>query len=154
MQVSRNLATPSLRAWRKRVVSSRRSPTFAEVLAIYAKCAKPISPEVTAVTLLSNPSSCFAGAQTGGNRAAGHVASGLDAGEGTYEALSVVLVGLGEPGRDQRPVQLVLVHLDPPTDEIVDHLGAGLERNYPLPTYHASQLYEHPFVGQVNSRTN
>src|SRR5207302_5916967 len=57
MQVSRNLATPSLRAWRKRVVSSRRSPTFAEVLAIWAKCAKPISPASTAATLLSNRSS-------------------------------------------------------------------------------------------------
>ena len=58
--------------------------------------------------------------------------------KGLYEALSVVLVGLGEPGRDQRPVQLVLVHLDTATNEIVEHFGAGFECKCPLPTFHAS----------------
>jgi len=80
----------------------------------------------------------LAGTDTRGNGTAGHVAHRLDTGEGTYEALSVVLVGLGEPGRDHRPNQLVLVHLDPTTDEIIDHLGAAFERKSPLPTFHAS----------------
>ena len=96
----------------------------------------------------------LAGAESGGNRAARHVAHRLDAGEGTDEALSVVFIGLGEPGRDHRPNQLVLVHLGPARDEIVDHLGAGLERKCPLPTFHASHYTNIRLERQVNMRTN
>jgi hypothetical protein len=68
---------------------------------------------------------------------AAHVAGGLDAGDGTVEALLVVLVGLGEPRRQEGELDFVLVDAEPAADELLEHLDAGLGCKSPLPTFHA-----------------
>src|SRR5467141_4015090 len=138
MQVSRNLATPSLRAWRKRVVSSRRSPTAAEALAIYAKCANPISPASTAASLFSSCSSCSP-AQTLSAAAPPDIWQlALIQAIGPSKPLLVVLIGLGKLGGKPGEVELELIDAQPDADHLRRELGSVFGCNHPLPTLHAS----------------
>ncbi len=61
-----------------------------------------------------------------GGGAAGHVAGGLDPLDRAVEPLLFVLIRPGEPGRDKREHELVLIHLDTATSEPFGHLGTGL----------------------------
>ncbi len=75
---------------------------------------------------LGQPLQLLADADPIGGGAAGHVAVGLDPLDRTVEALQLVLIGPGEPGRDQREHELVLIHLDAATSEPFRHLRTGL----------------------------
>src|SRR6266699_6340899 len=68
-----------------------------------------------------------------GRRPAAHVTAGLEAGDGAVEALLVVLVGLGEPRRQEGELDLVSVDAQPAADELLEHLGAGLGCKSPSP---------------------
>src|SRR6266478_8730913 len=69
-------------------------------------------------------------------RPATQVAVGLDPCDRAVEALPVVLIGLGERGGEDRELELVLVDLLAPADQLSSDLLAGPGCNSPHPTLH------------------
>src|SRR4029077_7132806 len=77
-----------------------------------------------------------AGADARAGRATTQVAVGLEPGVGALEALPVVLVGGGEPGRQVRELELLLVDLPAAADQLSGERLAGSRRNSPDPSIH------------------